>query len=56
MKPSSCPSSVTKHLMALMGSVMGRSDERSRSGYNGMIRSLMGSMIDGNVLGPVIRI
>jgi len=30
-----------------MGSVMGRGDERSRSGYSGLIRSLMGSVIDG---------
>jgi len=30
-----------------MGSMMGRSDERSRSGYDGLMRSLMGSVIDG---------
>jgi len=49
-------SSSTKHLGALMGSLMGRSDERSRSGYDGLMRSLMRSVIDGNVLGPSIRV
>jgi len=44
MKPSS---SITRHLQALMGSLMGRSAERSRSGYDGVIRSLIGSVIDG---------
>src|SRR6267142_2347694 len=44
LKPSS---SITRHLQALMGSMMGRSDERSRSGYYGLIQSLMGSVIDG---------
>ena len=44
MKPSSF---IIRHLKALMGSMMGRSNERSRSGYDGLIRSLMGSVIDG---------
>jgi len=47
MKPSSYLSSIAKRLKALMGSMMERSDERSRSGYDGLIRSLMGSVIDG---------
>src|SRR6267142_6381196 len=40
-------SSITRRLQALMRSMMGRSDERSRSGYDGLIQSLMGSVIDG---------
>jgi len=44
MKPSS---SIARCLQALMGSLMERGDERSRSGYDGLIRSLMGSVIDG---------
>jgi len=47
VKPSSSPSSVVKRLKVLMGSMMGRSDERSRSGYDGLIQSLMESVIDG---------
>src|SRR6266850_2405165 len=37
MKPSSYLSSIAKRLKALMGSMMRRSDERSRSGYDGLI-------------------
>jgi len=53
MKP---PFSFTRCPEALMGSLMGRNNERSRSGYNGLIGSLMGSVIDGSVLGPAIRV
>ena len=45
-----------RHLGTLLGLLMGRSNERSRSGYDGLTRSLMGSVIDGNVLGPAIRV
>jgi len=47
LKPSSYLSSITRHLKVLMGSMMGRSDERSRSDYDRLMRSLMGSVIDG---------
>ena len=47
MKPSSYPSSITRRLMALMKLLMGRNGKRSRSGYDGLMRSLMGSVIDG---------
>jgi len=47
MKLSSYPSSITRHPKALMGSMMGRSDERSRFSYDGLIWSLMESVIDG---------
>ena len=47
MKPSSYPTIIIRHLTALMGSMMGRSDERSRSDYDGLMRSLMESVIDG---------
>jgi len=54
MKPSS--PSIMRHLQNMMGSLMRKSAERSRSGYDGLIRSLMDSVIDGNVLGPAIRV
>jgi len=44
MKPSF---SIIRHLQALMGSLIGRNDERSRSGYDGLIQSMIGSVIDG---------
>src|SRR6266850_619159 len=47
MKLSSSSSSMARRLQALMGSLMGRSTERSRSGYDGLMQSLMGSVIDG---------
>jgi len=47
MKPSSYPSLITRHLKALMGSMMGKSGKRSRSGYDELMGSLMGSVIDG---------
>ena len=53
MKPSS---SINRHLGVLMGSLMKRSAEKSRSGYDGLMQSLMDSVIDGNVLDPAIRI
>jgi len=47
MKPSSYPSPTIRHLKALMGSMIERSGERSRSDYDGLMQSLMGSVIDG---------